>query len=479
MPSGGVRMRKGKGVELGMDLEPFFKPKGVVLVGARRSPGFGFILPLALRRQGWGDRLFLVNPAGGELHGMPVHESVAAVPGDPDLAVVIVPAAAVPPVLDEIGERGIRHVIIESAGFAETGQEGVELQRAAREVAGRWGMRVIGPNCVGVVNTANRFSTVEVVDEALCPGPVAVIAQSGVFGNILLDGLHQKGLFISKAVTLGNRMDVDECEVLEYLRRDPDTRVIMMYLEGAADGRLLRETLARVTREKPVLVLKSGRTQAGRRATASHTGSMSGEDDLYEAVFRQSGAVRARSLEELVDMARVFSTQPRPAGNRLGVATSSGSLGALATDAAVESGLVLPDLDPASIDRVRAIAPRWMNVRNPLDVGPSGAFIPAITALVEDPGIDMVLSIAVMPYAVFHEFKERGVSVRDFLGIASGIRDKAPEKPLVLCSIGDEGFVRDLDEAVGPEVPVLTSPERAVRVMAALWRYGKTRAERV
>jgi acyl-CoA synthetase (NDP forming) len=464
--------------DLCADLCPFFTPREVVIMGARRSPGFGFILPIALQRQGWGDRLFLVNPAGGELHGMPLYKSVSEVPGDPDLAVVIVPATVVPEALAHLGERGIKHAIIESAGFTEIGERGKALQDEAKEAAARYGIRVIGPNCVGVINTSNRFSTVEVMDEALVPGPVAVIAQSGVFGNILLDDLYQRGLFISKAVTLGNRMDVNECEVLDYLHRDPDTRVIMMYLEGAADGRLLKETLDRVTRDKPVLVLKSGRTGAGRQATASHTGSMSGEDQLYEALFAQTGAIRASSLEELVDMARVFVTQPLPEGNRLGIMTSSGSLGALATDAAIKAGLELPSLDAASVDKVRSIAPQWMNVRNPLDVGPSGAYIPAMSALLEDPNIDMVLSIAVMPFAVFREFMARGISVKDFLGSAPGLREVAPHKPLILCSIGDRGFIQDLDEAVGPNVPVLTSPETASRALAALYRYKTMREAR-
>jgi acyl-CoA synthetase (NDP forming) len=464
--------------EVCADLCPFFTPKGVVIVGARRSPGFGFILPLAMQRQGWGDRIHLVNPAGGELHGLPLRKTITDVPEGPDLAVVIVPAHVVPQTLGEIGEQGIRHVIIESAGFSEIGESGKALQEEAKKVAAHYGIRVIGPNCVGIINTANRLSTVEVVDEAFTPGPVAVIAQSGVFGNILLDGLYQKGLYISKAVTLGNRMDVNECEVLDYLHRDPDTSVIMIYLEGAADGRLLASTLDRVTRDKPVLVLKSGRTGAGRQATASHTGSMSGEDELYEAVFKQSGAIRARSLDELVDMARVFATQPLPAGNRLGVATSSGSLGALATDAAVESGLVLPALDPASVEKVRGIAPQWMNVRNPLDVGPSGQFLPAMAALLEDPNIDMVLSIAVMPFAVFREFMRQGISMKQWLGAAPELRDLAPHKPLILCSLGDQGFIADLDEAIGPDVPVLTSPESAARALAALYRYRAMREER-
>ena len=455
----------------GADLRPFFEPGGVVIVGARRSAGFGYIIPLALQRQGWGDRLYLVNPAGGELHGLPLYERVADVPGEADLAVVIVPAVAVPDTLEEIGNRGIRHVVIESAGFAEIGEAGKALQERVKEVATSHGIRIIGPNCVGIVNTENHLSTVEIVEGALMPGPVAVIAQSGVFGNILLDDLHQRGLFISKAVTLGNRMDVNECEVLDYLHHDPQTRVIMMYLEGAADGRLLMETLDRVTGDKPVLVLKSGRTGEGRSATASHTGSMSGEDALYDAVFTQTGAVRAANLDELIETTRIFVTQPPPVGNRLGVLTSSGSLGALATDAAVSAGLVVQPLSQATVDRVREGAPQWMNVRNPLDVGPSGQFLPAMTALMEDPEIDMVLAIAVIPFAVFREFMALGVSVRDFIGDAASVRDRVPGKPLVVCSIGDKGFVAGLDEATGPRVPVLTSPETAARALAALYRY--------
>jgi acyl-CoA synthetase (NDP forming) len=461
--------------EKSRDLKPFFEPKGVMLVGATRTPGFGYILPLALQRQGWGDRLFLVNPRGGELHGMPLYERVEDVPGEVDLAVVIVPAPVVPEALDAIGARGIRHVIIESAGFAEIGEKGRVLHDKAKKVAGRQGIRVIGPNCVGVINTTNSFSTVEIVDEALKPGPLAVIAQSGVFGNIMLDGLHQRGLYVSKAVTLGNRMDVNECEVLDYLHDDASTKVIMMYLEGAADGRLLLETLDRVTRDKPVLVLKSGRTGAGRAATASHTGSMSGEDELYQAVFSQSGAIRAGSLEELIEMAQVFTTQPLPAGNRLGILTSSGSMGALAADAAVEDGLVLPSLSEKVFEKVRSVAPEWMNVKNPLDVGPSGQLLTALEALLGDSEVDMVLSISVIPFAVFREFMELGISVKDFLGNAVEIRERLPQKPFVVCSIGDRGFLEDMDEAVGPNTPLLNSPEIAARTLAALYRYKAIR----
>jgi acyl-CoA synthetase (NDP forming) len=456
-------------------LRVFFEPRGVAVVGARHNPGFGYGIPLTLKKNGWEDRLYLVNPKGGELHGLPVYRSVTEVPDPVDLAIVIVPAPVVPEVLEEIGERGIRHAIVETAGFAEVGEAGRLLQEKARAVAARYGIRVIGPNCVGVVNTRNRFTTVEIVDEAFTPGPTAIIAQSGVFGNVLLDLLYEFGLFISKAITLGNRMDVNECEVLDYLHHDQDTQVIMIYLEGAADGRLLKETLARVTCDKPVLILKSGRTSAGRSATASHTASLSGEDDLYDALFAQTGVIRALNLEELVETARVFATQPLPRGNRLGIVTSSGSLGVMATDTAVASGLELPPLSPSTVEWMRAEAPEWMNVKNPLDVGPSNQYTRALEAMMQDPHIDMVLAIAIIPFVFFRDYMPLGLNATLWFGDFVSIRKLAPQKPLAVCATGNSKFVAHMRKACGPTVPVFISPEPAARALASLYRYKRWR----
>jgi len=402
---------------------------------------------------------------------MTVYKSLAEAPGPVDLAVVIVPARAVPGVMDEIGKRGIRHAILMSAGFAETGEEGRGLQEEAAAAARKHKIRVIGPNCVGVINTANRFATVEAISEAMTPGPLAIIAQSGVFGNVLLDSLYQKGLFLSKGVTVGNRMDVDECEVLDYLHRDPQTGVIMMYIEGAAHGRSLVETLSRVTRDKPVLVLKSGRSEEGRAATASHTGSLSGEDRIYDAALAQGGAIRAQSLSELTDLARVFSTQPLPAGNRLGIITTSGSLGALATDVAVHCGLRVPPLAASTVEAVLKGAPAWMNVRNPLDVGPSGQYHRALSALLEDPGLDMFLLVTIIPFSVVREFKPMGLTPKVWFGDIAEMRAKVPDKPMVVCAVGNSEFVEDMVGVAGPGTPVFTSPEPAARALAAMWRH--------
>jgi len=456
-------------------LQSFFEPKGIVLVGARRSFGFGYGIPLFLQKQGWGNRLFLVNSAGGELHGQKIYRRVQDVPSPVDLAIVIVPSESVPGVMEEIGERGIRSVIIESAGFAEIGKSGMALQERVKAIGMQYRMRVIGPNCVGVVNTENKFCSVELMEESLIPGPLSIIAQSGVFGNILLDHLLHRGLLISKAVTLGNRVDVDESDVLDYLDRDPTTRVIMVYLEGASKGRRMMESLARVTQKKPVLILKSGRTEAGKRAIASHTGSLSGEDHIYRAAFAQAGAVRAESLPQLIDLARVFTTQPSSKGNRLGIITTSGSLGALATDVAVSGGLVVPPLSPSMVKKVQAISPGWMNVKNPLDIGPSGIFGMLLPMLLADPGIDMVLGIMVIPYVAIRHFKTAGITAGNWFGDVASIREQYSDKPLLGVVVGHPEFVNDIDSLCGPSIPVFTSPEAAAQAMVALWNYSKAR----
>jgi acyl-CoA synthetase (NDP forming) len=458
-------------------LQSFFEPEGVALVGARRSPGFGYGIPLFLQAQGWANRLYLVNPAGGELHGMKVFKALKDIPPPFDLAIVIVPAETVPGVLKEIGGRGIKSVIVESAGFAETGEKGRALQEEIGTIARGYGMRVIGPNCVGVVNTLNRFASVELLEESMTPGPVSIIAQSGVFGNILLDHLPHCGLFISKAITLGNRADVDENDSLDYLGSDPTTKVIMLYLEGAADGRRLVKTLKQVTPQKPVLILKSGRTGAGKQATASHTGSMSGEDSIYDAVFSQTQAIRAQSLPHLIDLARVFATQPLPKGNRLGIITTSGSLGALATDVAVSAGLSVPNLSQSTADHVREMAPDWMNVRNPLDVGPSGTFSRALPLLLADDGVDMVLSIMVIPYAVVKNVETMGFTLKDWFGDMESLRGRFPDKPLLGVVIGHPEFVGEVASLCGPYTPVFNAPEPATLALGALRGYAKGRAE--
>ncbi|MCP4756495.1 MAG: hypothetical protein GY866_36990 [Proteobacteria bacterium] len=453
------------------DLKTFFEPRGVAIVGARRSPGFGHGTPQLLQDRGWKDRLFLVNPKGGEIDGMEVYLNISDLPESVDLGIVIIPAPFVPNALVELGEMGIRHIVIESAGFGEAGSKGKALQEEIIRIREKYNLRIIGPNCIGLINNVNGFCTTLILPEAFPLGNTSIIAQSGVFGNILLDKMYLLEQYVSKAITLGNRIDVNECEMLEYLHHDPETKLIVLYLEGAANGRLLADTLSQVTPDKPVLVLKSGRTEQGRAATASHTGSMSGVDSLYQGMFNQTGAIRAETLDELMILSRVFATQPLPKGNRLGVVTGSGSMGALATDAAVSEGLELPTPTDDTIRQVKEKAPEWMNVKNPLDVGPSGQFVTALTALVQDADIDMVLGIITFPHSVFRKYTAEGLTSILAFGDLPAIRKLAPEKPFLICVVGHDDIASAVVANAGSQTPVLTSPEMAAKSLATLWRY--------
>jgi acetyl-CoA synthetase (ADP-forming) len=451
-------------------LEKFFEPRSLVLVGATRTPGFGYGIPKFLKRRGWLDKTFLVNPKGGEIEGQKVYETIADLPAEIDLAVIIVPAAAVKQAVIELGRKGVKAAIIESAGFAETGEPGRRLQEEVLAAAKEYGMRLLGPNCVGVVNTGNKFATIEVMDPAFAPGKVAIIAQSGVFGNILLDHLPEVGLKISKVATLGNKIDLDEADFLDYFSADEKTRVILVYEEGVKDGRRLLDALKRACEKKWVVILKSGATPLGARATLSHTGSLSGQDAIYDAAFRQAGAVRAHSLEEMIDLAQVLSTQPKMAGKKVGVVTSSGSLGALCSDALFREGLELAEWSGPTLDKVRRLAPGYLNVKNPLDTGPSGIFKDAVETVFADPNPDGFIFIPVVPFAAVSLWKNLGFNALTWLGDWKLFRQKAKNKPAVAVLLGAKEWTEDLKSMVGDEVACVSSPENAAKALARLLR---------
>ena len=451
-------------------LNSFFNPRSVALIGATNTPGFGYGIPLFWKRNGWLDRAHLLNPKGGEIQGKKVVSSIDDLPEGIDLAVVIVPSLAVRGVLIELGRKGVRAVIIESAGFAEIGPEGKKRQDEIAALAKELGIRLIGPNCVGVVNTANRFATIEIMDSSMEPGPVAIMAQSGVFGNILLDHLPAAGLKISKVATLGNKVDLNEADFLDYFAADPQTRVILMYMEGTRDGVGFLDAIRRTSRKKPVVILKSGRTPYGREATLSHTASLSGEDRVFDAAFRQAGAIRAENLQEMIEIARVLTTQPPMKGKRVGVLTTSGSMGAMVADAAFGEGMRLPSWKSETVERIKAKAPGWMNIRNPLDIGPSGIFRPACRAVFSDPNPDGFILIPVIPYAAIEAWIRLGVKIRDMLGDWPVYREKIPEKPVIAILLGYKDYMEQIRDLCGTVVATVSSPEAAVRALSALHR---------
>lgn len=458
--------------------EAFFKPGTVAIVGASKKTKFGSGISDMLVKHGYRDRLYLVNPREKEINGMPVYASLDDIPAPIDLAIVVVPAPQVPNVIMDCIRLGIPAVVLESAGFSETGPEGARLEAEVRKLLQGTKTRVIGPNCLGLINTHESFATTEVNLEGLRPGNIGVIAQSGAFGNILADWAPTQDLFFSKLVTIGNRLDVDETDCLDYFADDDKTDVIVLYLEGVHNGRRFYETLREVARRKPILVYKGGRSAAGRKAIASHTGSLAGEDELYEGIFRQSGVLRASSFQELFDMARVFSREPFMAGPRVCVVTGSGSLGVMMADACTGCGLELPELMPETVRTLREIAPAWMNVKNPLDVGPSGIYAAAMKAAVTDPQIDGVIAVPILPEVFVHKFAQLGMDIQSMYGNPEEWRRLAPDKPVLMFTVGGPSWLESIHKTYGPVISQVSSPEIAARSLAASYRYRLFRARR-
>ena len=459
-------------------IDIFYEPKNVAIIGAKnRASGFGAKLPRFLLDIGVAsERLYLVNPREKQIEGLPVYATLKDVPVDVDLAIVIVPAPAVPAVLADCAEKGVKVVNVQSAGFAETGAQGARVQEEMGRLARRSGIRILGPNCVGVVNVPGRFATCEVDLDAIRPGGISVVAQSGIFGNILLDWAPSQDLALCKMATIGNRADVDETDMLEYLSKDPATRVIVMYLEGIKDGRRFIEAARKASLETPVLVYKSGETDVGKRATLSHTGSLSGVDAIFEGACRQTGIIRGRDLFELFDMARAFEACPLPRGRRVLVVTGSGSQGAMAADRLVQCGMQLPDMTAESLAEIRASAPDWMNVGNPLDIGPSGLFSLGMKLAMSDANIDAVIAVPIIPWAVVKSFlavDPEAVGQKMFVDPA--LIDKAAERTLLISLIGHPDWMKNVKRFFGPNAPVMTTPQNAARALAAMCEYREWR----
>ncbi len=456
----------------------FFEPENVAVIGATKKFGFGYGIPKYLIGHGYEDRIFLINPKEKELFGKPVYPSITDVPGEVDLAIIAIPAPVVPDAIRGCLQKGVRSIILESAGFSETGEKGAAIESEIQEIIKGVDVRIIGPNCVGIMNPHNDFASCEISFDQITPGNISVVAQSGVFGNILIDWAPSQDIRLSKIISIGNRLDVDEVDVLEYLLADEQTEVIVLYMEGVKNGPRFIETLSKVTRQKPVLILKSGRTEAGKAATASHTGSMAGDDAIYDGVFSKCGAIRANSFQELFDLARIFSSQPTPEGPEVAVVTASGSLGAMTVDACVKLGLKLPMFSDESLEEVRSLAPGWMNVRNPLDVGPSGLFGPAFNAALKDPQMKSIILTPVIPDMAVKGMEETGMNMdlSMWFGDVQKIRSEW-NLPVVAFTLGSTSWMKSFKDFCGDAIPIVSSIETAARSVYELYKFGQRKKQ--
>lgn len=442
-------------------LEPFFDPRGVAVVGASTNPhklGYGVVRNLVEYR--YRGSIYPVNPSASEILGLTCHPDVAHVPDPVDLAVIIVPAPAVAEVLDQCGERGILHVIIVSGGFGETGDEGRAREQALVGVAARHGMRIIGPNCIGTIDTHTPINTTFVVGMPQV-GDIGFVSQSGAMCAVVIDWARGAGVGFSRIVSLGNQVDVSEAEMLTAMADDPQTRVITAYIEGVADGRAFMRAAQEAARRKPVVVLKGGHGESGARAVASHTGALAGSAAAYDAAFRHSGVLRAETMEELFDWARALAWQPLPEGRRIGVLTNAGGPAILAVDALESAGLELAPLTETTKEYLRARLPIASSVDNPVDIlagsGP-GTYAIALDALLSDPTVDSALVIQA-PQDWFLP-----ASLAEVVAEVAAVH----HKPVLASIMG----LASVDQALAilhqRRVPNFAFPERAASALAAM-----------
>jgi acetyltransferase len=360
------------------DLRSFFEPRSIAVVGSlREGRGEGYTVIRNLLHFGFTGNIYPINPSYSQVLGIKAYPTVNEVKEPIDLAMVITPPPTVPAVLEQCAQRGIKAVIVGTEGFAEAGEAGARLQQQLVDIAHSNGMRLIGPNTIGVVNTSNGLVTNPyMVDyDRIWKGSIAYASQTGFVGA-QGQPLEDRAYPISKMCDFGNKCDVNEVDLLDYLLDDPETKTIALHLEAVKGGRRFIDTLQKVTAHKPVLIFKVGRTEQGAKASTSHTGSMIGNIPVYDTVLKQAGAIQVRTWQEFWEIPKVFASQPLPKGNRIAVVTPTGGVGVVAVDAAVEAGLAVAQLSDATVRRLVGFHPNLS--RNPVDLGP-------IMVLTEDP----------------------------------------------------------------------------------------------
>ena len=478
------------------NLDKIFKPGSVALVGASNMPAkWGSFLLVNLLAGGYPrERIFPVNPKEKTIHGLTAYPSVGDLPETPDLAVVTTPAHTVGEVLKDCARKGIRNIVVISSNFSEVGEEGARLERDLVDIGRRHGLTIVGPNTMGVVNARHRLYAVGAPVQ-LRPGTISFVSQSGNVGANMLGWTMNQGIGFGKFVGSGNEALLNASHFIDYFGDDGETSLILAYLEGVEDGRGLMEVISRTTLKKPVIVLKSGRSEEGRRAAMSHTGSLAGSDEIYDAAFSQAGAVRVDTSQEMLDLAKSFSRLPLPPGDRLGIITLGGGWGVLATDAAAMAGLRLAALDEGVAEVCDRLLPPFWSHGNPVDLVGNiymETHLAIIEAMAASPEVDALvvlgslgtgtiigLNVLVSQQLImemsmdamksfFMELKERNLRL---LARAEELMS-AYRKPILFVEmqfIGEENL-RDLEAG---ETVIFTAPEKAATILAKMLRYRR------
>lgn len=461
------------------DLDPIFSPRSVAVIGAsadRSSIGYALVHNLVLAE--FGGAIFPVNPKGGAIHSLKAYPSILDVPDEVDLAVLAVPRDVVMPVVEECMEKGVGGLVVITAGFAETGEEGAALERELVAKVREGGARMVGPNCMGVINTDDGVSlNATFAPTAARRGSIGFVSQSGALGVAILNVAADLGIGLTQFASMGNKPDVSGNDMLEYWEDDPATRVIAMYLESFGNPRRFTEIAKRVGRKKPILVVKSGRTSEGARAASSHTGAIAGTDVTVSAFLDQCGVLRANTIEELFDIARALDRCPLPPGDRVAILTNAGGPAIMATDACVNLGLAMAELADDTVAELESFLPEEASTANPVDMIASATYESyrrALEILLADPGVDMVMVINVTPLLTSPD------DVLASISTAAATRGDAADgggeagKPVLAVMMATDDFYERVKLEPG-HPPVFAFPEPAARTLQMLARYAAWR----
>ena len=445
---------------------------------------------MSLMALGFEGNVYPVHPKEAEVQNLKAYRSVLELPETPDLAVMVLPTDIVPSILEECGRKGIRHAIVVSGGFKEVGGHGVDLEKEIVEIAHKYGLRFLGPNCIGVANPHHKLNTTFHPEEG-SPGFVGLASQSGSFVTQMFDYLSRLSLGFSTALSVGNEANLDIVDCMEYLGACPRTKVVGLYIEGIKRGRPFVETARAIVPHKPIVALYVGGSETGRRAGFSHTGALAGPDQLYEGVFRQSGIIRAGSVTELFDFCLVLGNLPKPRGHRVVIQTHSGGPGAAAADSCGRAGLFLPALSKETLEKLAPFVPHTGSINNPVDLTYTKNLMDYFSeipkALLEEKNADILLTYFLMPsHTVKRALEQMGLPEEQVIEQTTKLISaqgesiarllESHDKPLVGYTFRspEEQFIRDLLER---GVPVFPDAERAARAIKALVTYADLQQE--
>ena len=448
-------------------LDAILKPRTVAVIGASRSPAhIGHQVTANLVAHGFTGSVYPVNPSAAAIHSIKAYPTIGAVPDTVDLAVIVVPKELVQDVAQQCADAGVRGLVVITAGFREIGEAGAQRERALVELVRAHGMRMVGPNCLGVMNTDPAFSLNASFAPVMPPfGPIALMSQSGAMGVNIIDYAREYQIGLAQFVSVGNKPDVSGNDLLLQWEDDAAVETILMYVENFGNPRRFLELASRITKRKPIIALKAGRSAAGARAASSHTGALAASNIAVDALLAQAGVLRAGSVEELFDMAMAFGAATRPRSRRTAVLTNAGGPGILASDALEANGLEVVELRPETIAAMRPLFPEEASIRNPVDMIASAQpanYRQALEIILADPGVDAAVAVFVPPFGVSQK------AVADaIVGAVRNRRDKA----VVAVLMGRTGLSEGRAELHTVGVPAFVFPESAARALAALCRY--------